>query len=50
MEKNTKGTTMVKSKLRKISPKGLKTTAFSLKINPKRHPAEIEARRIKEEA
>ncbi len=33
MEKKTKGTTMVKSKLRKMSPKGLKITAFSLKIN-----------------
>ena len=48
-EKKTSGTTMVKSKLRKISPKGLKTTAFSLKINPKMQPKEIEPRRTKDE-
>jgi hypothetical protein len=49
MEKKTKGTTMVKSKLRKMSPKGLKTIAFSLKINPKTHPMEIAPRRINDE-
>jgi len=50
IEKKTNGTTMVKSKLRKISPKGLKIMAFSLKINPNRHPTEIALRRIKDEA
>jgi hypothetical protein len=50
IEKKTRGTTMVKSKLRKISPKGLKTTDLSLKINPSKHPAEMPPRRINDDA
>jgi len=50
MEKKTSGTTMVKRRLRKMSPKGLKTSDFSLKIRPKMHPKEIEPRRIRDEA
>jgi hypothetical protein len=50
IEKNTRGTTIVKSRLRKISPKGLKIMAFSLKTMPKTQPREMDARRIKDEA
>jgi len=50
MEKKTRGTTMVKSRLRKMSPKGLKMMDFSLKISPKRQPREMLARRIRDEA
>ena len=50
IEKKTNGTTIVKSKFKKMSPKGLKITAFSLKINPKIHPKEIAPRRIKDDA
>ena len=39
MEKNTSGTTAVKRRFRKISPNGLKKTAFSLNISPRADPA-----------
>ena len=42
MEKKTSGTTVVKSRLRKISPKGLNKVAFCLKTTPRREPMTIE--------
>jgi hypothetical protein len=42
MEKKTIGTTMVKSRLRKTSPKGLKNQQRSLKTRPSKEPRIME--------
>jgi hypothetical protein len=47
MEKKTRGTTVVKRRFRKISPKGLNRLTWLLKIIPKIAPRLIEASKIK---
>ena len=48
IEKKTRGTTIVKSRLRNRSPKGLKMTDFSLKIKPKIQPHDMATSSVRE--
>jgi len=48
IEKKTRGMMAVKSRLRKISPNGLKTEAFPLKIIPSKEPISREIININE--